>query len=123
MLYINTIKIFFSLSIILVAFLYLLGYTFIGNNLTVGLAIVIPVCCVYFIIAAFSQPYKNLYINILNVLTFTFTGIVVGSVWFFYINTSMAFMIVSATCDTFYIFTSFYHLQPHSFCKKVVNKF
>ena len=92
---------FFSFSIILVAFLYLLNYIFIGNNhLMVGFAIGIPVTGIYFTIAAFSRPLKEMYINILNVIIFTVTGIVVGTVWFFYINlNSTAFMIVTATCD------------------------
>ena len=93
---------FFSFSIILVAFLYLLSYIFIGNNHSmVGLAIGIPVTVIYFTIAAFSRPFKEMYINILNVIIFTVTGIVVGFIWFFYINlNSMAFMIVAATCHT-----------------------
>ena len=96
---------FFSLSIILVAFLYLLSYIFIGNNHPmVGLAIGIPVTGIYFTIAAFSRPFKEMYINILNVIIFTVTGIVVGTIWFFYMNlNSTAFMIVSATCDTLVI--------------------
>ena len=96
---------FFSFSIILVAILYLLSYIFIGNNhLMVGFAICIPVTGIYFTIAAFSRPLKEMYINILNVIIFTVTGIVVGTAWFFYINlNSMAFMIVSATCDTLVI--------------------
>ena len=93
---------FFSFSIILVAFLYLLSYIFIGSdNSTVGLAIGIPIIGIYFTIAAFSRPFKEMYINILYVINFTITGIVVGTVWFFNRNTSsMAFKIVSATCDT-----------------------
>ena len=96
---------FFSFSIILVAFLYLLSYIFIGNNHPmVGFAIGIPVTGIYFTIAAFSRPLKEMYINILNVIIFIVTGIVVGTVWFFYINTpSMAFMLVSATCHTLVI--------------------
>ena len=96
---------FFSFSIILVAFLYLLSYIFIGSNYsTVGFAIGIPVTVIYFIIVASSRPFKEVYINILNVLIFVITGIFVGTVWFFYINiTSMAFMIVSATCHTLVI--------------------
>ena len=70
----------------------------------VGFAICIPVTGIYFTIAAFSQTFKEMYINILNVIIFTVTGIVVGTAWFFYINlNSMAFMIVSATCDTLVI--------------------
>ena len=93
---------FFSFSIILVAFLYLLSYIFIGsNNSIVDLAIGIPVTGLYFTIAAFSRPFKEMYINILNVVIFTVTGIVVGTVWFTYINTlNTAFTIVSATCNT-----------------------
>ena len=72
---------FFSFSIILVAFLYSLSYIFIGsNNSIVGLAICIPVSGLYLTIAAFSRPFKEMYINILNVVIFTITGIVVGSV-------------------------------------------
>ena len=95
---------FFSFSIILVAFLYLLSYIFIGSDYsTVGFAIGIPVTIIYFIIVAFSRPFKEVYINILKVLIFIITGIVVGTVWYFYINiTSMAF-IVSATCHTLVI--------------------
>ena len=92
---------FFSFSIILVAFMYLLSYIFIGNNPVVGLAIAIPVFCIYFTIAAFSRPFKAMYINILHVIIFIVTGIVIGSVWFFYINpNSLAFVIVSAISDT-----------------------
>ena len=96
---------FFSFSIILVAFLYLLIYIFIGNHHpAVGFAIGIPVTVIYFTIAAFSRPFKEIYINILNVLIFAVMGIIVGSVWFFYMNiNSMAFVIVSATCDTLVI--------------------
>ena len=96
---------FFSFSIILVAFLYLLCYIFIGSsNSTVGLAIGIPIIGVYFTFSAFSRPFKEMYINILNVIIFTVTGIVVGTVWFFYINTpNMAFVIVAATCHTLVI--------------------
>ena len=105
MLHIKTIKIFFSSSIILVAFLYLLSYIFIGNNYPViGIAIGIPVTVIYFTIAAFSRPFKEMYINILNVIIFTVAGIFVGTLWFFYINTpNMAFVIVAATCDTLVI--------------------
>ena len=68
---------FFSFSIILVAFLYLLSYIFIGSNYSiVGLAIGIPVTGLYLTITAFSQPFKEMYINILNVVIFTITGIV-----------------------------------------------
>ena len=92
---------FFSFSIILVAFMYLLSYIFIGNNPMVGLAISIPVFCIYFTIAAFSRPFKVMYINILHVIIFIVTGIVIGSVWFFYINpNSLTFVIVSAISDT-----------------------
>ena len=92
---------FFSFSIILVAFMYLLSYIFIGNNPMVGLAIAIPVFCIYFTIAAFSRPFKAMYINILHVIIFIVTSIVIGSVWFFYINpNSLAFVIVSAISDT-----------------------
>ena len=93
---------FFSFSIILVAFLYLLSYIFIGsNNSIVGLAIGIPVTGLYLTITAFSRPFKEMYINILNVVIFTVTGIVVGTVWFIHINTlNTAFTIVSATCNT-----------------------
>ena len=100
---------FFSFSIILVAFLYLLSYIFIGNNHPmVGFAIGIPVTGIYFTIAAFSRPLKEMYINILNVIIFTVTGIVVGTVWFFYINlNSMAFLIVSATCHTLVVLVLF----------------
>ena len=96
---------FFSFSIILVAFLYLLSYIFIGNNHPmVGFAIGIPVTVIYFTIAAFSRPFKEMYINILNVIIFTVTGNVVGFIWFFYINlNSMAFMIAAATCHTLVI--------------------
>ena len=96
---------FFSFSIILVAFLYLLSYIFIGSNYsTVGFAIGMPVTVIYFTIAAFSRPFKEMYINILNVIIFTVSGIFVGTLWFFYINTpSMAFVIVAATCDTLVI--------------------
>ena len=96
---------FFSFSIILVAFLYLLSYIFIGSNYsTVGFAIGMPVTVIYFTIAAFSRPFKEMYINILNVIIFTVTGIFVGSIWFFYINTpNMAFVIVTAICDTLVI--------------------
>ena len=56
------------------------------------------------LIAAFSRPFKEMYINILNVIIFTITGIFVGTLWFFYINTpNMAFVIVAATCDTLVI--------------------
>ena len=92
---------FFSFSIILVAFMYLLSYIFIGNNPMVGSAIAIPVFCIYFTIAAFSRPFKAMYINILHVIIFIVTSIVIGSVWFFYINpNSLAFVIVSAISDT-----------------------
>ena len=70
----------------------------------VGFAIGILVTVIYFIIAAFSRYFKEMYINILNIIIFTVTGIVVGSIWFFYKNlNSMAFIIVSATCDTLVI--------------------
>ena len=93
---------FFSFSIILVAFLYLLSYIFIGSNYsTVGLAIGIPIIGIYFTISAFSRPYKEMYVNILNVIIFTVIGIFAGTLWFFYINTlNMAFVIVAATCHT-----------------------
>ena len=92
---------FFSFSIVLVAFLYILSYIFIGNKPTVGLVIGIPVIGIYFTVAAFSRPFKEMYINILNVIIFIVTGIVVGTVWFFYINpNSMAFVMVTATCHT-----------------------
>ena len=96
---------FFSFSIILVAFLYLLSYIFIGsNNSIVGLAICIPVTGLYLTIAAFSRPFKEMYINILNVVIFIVIGIVVGSVWFIYIDTlNTAFTIVAATCNTLVI--------------------
>ena len=96
---------FFSFSIILVAFLYLLSYIVIGSNYsTVGFAIGMPVAVIYFTIAAFSRPFKEMYINILNVIIFTITGIFVGTLWFFYVNTpNMAFVIVAATCDTLVI--------------------
>ena len=96
---------FFSFSIILVAFLYLLSYIFIGNNNSiVGFTIVIPVTGIYFTIAAFFRPFKEMYINILNVIIFTVTGIFVGTAWFFYMNlNNTTFMIVSATCNTLVI--------------------
>ena len=96
---------FFSFSIIVVAFLYLLIYIFIGNHHpAVGFAIGTPVTVIYFTIAAFSRPFKEIYINILNVLIFAVMGIIVGTVWFFYMNiNSMAFVIVSATCHTLVI--------------------
>ena len=57
--------------------------------------------CIYFTIAAFSRPFKAMYINILHIIIFIVTGIVIGSVWFFYINpNSLAFVIVSAISDT-----------------------
>ena len=98
-------EIYFSFSIILVAFLYLLSYIFIGkNHPMLGFAIGIMVTVIYYIIAAFSRHFKEMYINILNILIFIVTGIVVGSIWFFYSNlNSMAFIIVSATCDTLVI--------------------
>ena len=65
----------------------------------IGIAIGIPVTVIYFTIAAFSRPFKEMYINILSVIIFIVTGIFVGSVWFFYLNlNSMAFMTVAATC-------------------------
>ena len=117
---------FFSFSIILVAFLYLLSYIFIGsNNSIVGLAIGIPVTRLYFTIAAFSRPFKEMYINILNVVIFTITGIVVGTVWFIHINTlNMAFTIVSATCNTLaiLILVSFILIRI-PFTKRLSTKF
>ena len=92
---------FFSFSIVLVAFLYILSYIFIGNKPTVGLVIGIPVIGIYFTVAAFSRPFKEMYINILNVIIFIVTGIVIGTVWFFYMNpNSMAFVMVTAACHT-----------------------
>ena len=117
---------FFSFSIILVAFLYFLSYIFIGsNNSIVGLAICIPVTGLYFTIAAFSRPFKEMYINILNVVIFTITGIVVGTVWFFYINTlNTAFTIVSATCNTLAILVLVsFILNRIPFTKRLSTKF
>ena len=117
---------FFSFSIILVAFLYLLSYIFIGSNYSiVGLAIGIPVTGLYLTIAAFSRPFKEMYINILNVVIFTVTGIVVGTVWFIYINTlNTAFTIVSATCNTLVILVLVsFILNRISFTKRLSTKF
>ena len=70
----------------------------------IGLVIGIPVSGIYFAVVTFSRPFIGIYINILNALIFTATGIGIGSVWFFYINTpSITFVIVSATCDTLVI--------------------
>ena len=93
---------FFSSSIILVAFMYLLSYIFIDNNPTIGFIIGLPVIGIYFTAAAFFRPFKDLYINALNVSIFTITGNVVGSVtWYFYLNPrSVVFVIVLAVCDT-----------------------
>ena len=117
---------FFSFSIIIIAFLYLLCYIFIGSsNSTVGLAIGIPIIGIYFTISAFSRPFKEMYINILNVIIFTVTGIVIGTVWFFYINTpNMAFVIVAATCDTLVILVLvFIILFRIPFVRKLSTKF
>ena len=117
---------FFSFSIILVAFLYLLSYIFIGsNNSIVGLAICIPVTGLYFIIAAFSRPFKEMYINILNVVIFIVIGIVVGSVWFIYIDTlNTAFTIVLATCNTLVILVLVsFILNRIPFTKRFSTKF
>ena len=117
---------FFSFSIILVAFLYLLSYIFIGSdNSTVGLAIGMPIIGIYFTIAAFSRPFKEMYINILYVINFTITGIVVSTVWFFNRNTpSMAFKIVSATCDTLVMLVLVSFILFHIlFTKRLSTKF
>ena len=116
----------FSFSIILVAFLYLLCYIFIGSsNSTVGLAIGIPIIGIYFTNSAFSRPFKEMYINILNVIIFTVTGILVGTLWFFYLNApNMAFVIVSATCDTLVILVLvFIILFRIPFARKLSTKF
>ena len=95
---------FFSFSIIFIASLYLLSYISFDNNPMIGLVIGIPVSGIYIAVAVFSRPFKGIYINILNALIFTVTGFGIGSVWFFYMNTtSIAFVIVSATCDTLVI--------------------
>ena len=63
-----------------------------------------PDTVIYFTIAAFSRLFKEMYINILNVIIFTVTGIFDGTPWFFYINTpNMTFVIVAATCHTLVI--------------------
>ena len=116
----------FSFSIILVAFLYLLSYIFIGsNNSIVGLAIGIPVTGLYLTITAFSRPFKEMYINILNVVIFTVTGIVAGTVWFIHINTlNTAFTIVSATCNTLAILVLVsFILNRIPFPKRLSTKF
>ena len=95
---------FFSFSIIFIASLYLLSYISFDNNPMIGLVIGIPVSGIYIAVAVFSRPFKGIYINVLNALIFTVTGFGIGSVWFFYMNTpSIAFVIVSATCDTLVI--------------------
>ena len=95
---------FFFFSIIFIASLYLLSCVSFDNNSMIGLVIGIPVSGIYFAVVAFSRPFKGIYINILNALIFTVTGIGIGSVWFFYINTpSITFVIVAATCDTLVI--------------------
>ena len=118
---------FFSFSIILVAFLYLFSYIFIGSNPTVGLAIAIPVSCIYFIVAAFFRPFKDLYINALNVLIFIIASIVAGSAWLFYVKFytwSMAFVIVTATCDTLVILVLvFIVLIRVSYVKRLLTRF
>ena len=117
---------FFSFSIILVAFQYLLSYIFIGNNHPlVGLAIGIPVTVLYFTIAAFSRPFKEMYINILNVIIFTVIGIFVGSVWFFYIKKpNMGLVIVAATCHTLVILVLVSIILIHiPFVRRLSTKF
>ena len=95
---------FFSFSIIFIASLYLLSYISFDNNPLIGLVFGIPVSGIYFAVAVFSRPFKGIYINILNALIFTVTGFGIGSVWFIYMNTpSIAFVIVSATCNTLVI--------------------
>ena len=93
---------FFSFSIVLVAFLYILSYIFIGNNTTIGFAIGLPVIGIYFTASAFFRPFKDMHNNALNVSIFTITGNVVGSFsWYFYLNPrSMVFIIVLAVCHT-----------------------
>ena len=95
---------FFSFSIIFIVSLYLLSYISFDNNPMIGLVIGIPVSGIYIAVAVFSRPFKGICINILNALIFTVTVFGIGSVWFFYMNTpSIAFVIVSATCDTLVI--------------------
>ena len=52
--YKNNKEFFFSFSIIFIAFLYMLSYILLDSNPTVGLAVGIPVSCIYFEVAAFS---------------------------------------------------------------------
>ena len=116
---------FFSFSIVLVAFLYILSYIFIGNKPTVGLVIGIPVIGIYFTVAAFSRPFKEMYINILNVIIFIVTGIVIGTVWFFYMNpNSMAFVMVTATCHTLAILVLVFIILIHiPFIRRISTSF
>ena len=112
---------FFSSSIILVAFMYLLSYIFIGNNPTIGFLIGLPVIGIYFTAAAFFRPFKDMHNNALNVSIFTITANVVGSVsWYFYLNPqSVVLITVLAVCHTIVLLVL---ASPHSIYKPVVNK-
>ena len=91
----------------------------------VGLAICIPVTGIYFTIAAFSRPFKEMYINILNVIIFHCHRHCRWHclVLLYEYRNSMAFVIVAATCDTLVILVLVSIIShSHSFCRKVVGK-
>ena len=116
---------FFSSSIILVAFLYLLRATLIGSsNPNLVLMIGIPVTCMYFTVIGISQPFNDMRLNVLNVFIFFVIIALSGSVWLFIeFSFSSGWLILFIVCHTIVIVTLLcIFMSNFTFVKKFFRK-
>ena len=115
---------FFSLSILFVAFIYLLSATFISNNPNLGFMIGILVTCIYFTVYGISQPFKNKCLNILNVFIFLIIIALAISIWSLIDSAyGMSPLILVTLCHTTIIITLLCIFISHfKFVKKFARR-
>ena len=116
---------FFSSSIIFVGFLYLLSATMISNNPNLGLMIGRSVTCIYITVVGFSQSFKDMRLNILNVFIFSIIIALTGSAWSFIDSpaSNVFLIIVVMLCHITVIITLLcICLSQFTFVKQFVRK-
>ena len=96
---------FFSFTIILVIFLYLLNDMFAGSSPIEGLMFGIPVSVFFFTIGGSLHPFKQRILNVLNTFIFSTIGILASTVWYCYISSLVTFITILFCCDTVVIIT------------------
>ena len=114
----------FSFSIIFIALTFLLSTLFIGANQTLGLAIGIPVVCLYLNIVGFSHPFKRMSLNVLNTFIYSIIIILSCSIWSIVGSaSSVEWAILVTLCHlTVIIILICVIISQFSFGKRLLNK-